>query len=329
MDPLFRKILRDRNLINVRYDSETESIWLYGNPEECPCFNLEIFQDFHAVQLDIIEYFKANNMQPRIPIKFFVYASQVPNVFGYGGALENLVKAFEKKDRESLLACANVAVKSMYLNSHNLHLPLHTIAYIEGDALGGAFQAALSFNAIIAEEHAQFGLQQIRFNMCPGIGLYSFLARRVGINNADNIIRSARLYTASEMRDMGAITEIAATGDGKRIVDRYMKEYRRSFDVMQTLHAAKMRFAPLKYDELEYMVDLWIKAMTNLDDEQIARLKRIAESQRQQIYGIPRRLRTKQDRRSGVWDEEFPFVDSNGNVVEKDRRHLPDPREKG
>ena len=326
MDPLFHKIIRDRKQVTVRYDSATEAIWTYANPEECPCFNLEFFQEFHEVQQDIIAYFKAYDMNPKIPIKFFVYASQVPGVYGYGGALSGLVKAFKEKDRESLETCSLVAIKNMYLNIHNLHLPLQTIAFIEGDALGGAFQAALSFNAIIAEEQSQFGLQQIRFNMCPGIGLYSFLARKVGVVNADRIITNSRLYTAQEIQEMGAITEIARRGEGKKVVDRYMKRYRRSFKVMQTLHAAKLRYAPFEFDELEYMASLWVDAMLNLDDEDIARLEKIADSQRQQIYGIPQRLRAKQDRRFDDGERDFPIVDANGNVIAEDRRRTPDPR---
>jgi len=325
MDSLFQKIVRDRNEITVRYDAETEAIWVYANPEECPCFSLEFFQEYHEVQMDIIRYFEASNMRPEVPIKFFVYASQIPNVYGYGGKLEGLVTAFKNKDRENLMKCANVAIENMYLNTNNLRLPLHTIAYIEGDALGGAFQAALSFNAIIAEEHTQFGLQQIRFNMCPGIGVYSFLARKVGVNNADAIIRNARLYTAQEINEMGAITEIARTGEGKKVVDRYMKQYKRSFRVMQAIHAAKMHYAPLEFEELEYMAELWADTMTRLSSEEISKLEKIADSQRKQIYGISQRLRAKQDRRL-ISDAEFPLVDSEGNVVEQDRRHRSDPR---
>ena len=329
MDPLFHKIIRDRKQVTVRYDAATEAIWTYANPEECPCFNLEFFQEFHEVQQDVIAYFKAYDMKPKIPIKFFVYASQVPGVYGYGGALNGLVKAFKEKDRENLEACSKVAIKNMFLNTHNLHLPLQTIAFIEGDALGGAFQAALSFNAIIAEEQSQFGLQQIRFNMCPGIGLYSFLARKVGMNNADKIILHSRMYTAQEIHEMGAITEIAREGEGKKVVDRYMKQYRRSFKVLQTLHAAKFRYAPFEFKELEDMAALWVDSMLNLGDEDIAKLEKIAESQKQQIYGIPQRLRAKQDRRFDVETEGFPFVDAEGNMVKAERRGSPDPRDKG
>jgi DSF synthase len=329
MDPLFHKIVQDRKQVTVRYDSKTEAIWTYANPEECPCFNIEFFQEFHDVQMDVINYFKANNMKPKIPIKFFVYASQVPGVYGYGGALNGLVKAFKEKDRDNLEACAKVAIKNMYLNTHNLNLPLQTIAFIEGDALGGAFQAALSFNAIIAEEQSQFGLQQIRFNMCPGIGLYSFLARKVGMNNADKIIKHSRMYTAQEIHEMGAITEIAKEGEGKKVVDRYMQLYRRSFKVMQTLHAAKFRYAPFEFEELEDMAAMWVDSMLNLDEEDIARLEKIAESQKQQIYGIPQRLRAKQDRRFDTPTGSFPLMDADGKVIKEDRRGNSDPRTQG
>jgi DSF synthase len=328
MDPLFQKILRDREQFSVRYDSRNEAIWVYGNPKECPCLDKAMFDDFYSIQLDIIEYFNAYDMKPEIPIKFFVCASHVPDVYSYGGELFGMIDVIEKHDRESLEKCAKIVIDTVYLNMTNLGLPLQTITLLEGDALGGGLYAALSYNAIIAEEQVMLGMQQIRFNMCPGVGAYGMLAHKVGMNNADRIILSTELMNAREFYEIGGITEVAKRGEGKRAVDKYMKQYRRSFNAMQTLHAMQMRHASLDYAELEDMASLWVESLLRLDDSDIARIKKIAEAQKQKIYGIDKRLRTKQDRRF-MQTHEFPFIDPDGNVIERDRRTRPDPRMQG
>ncbi len=329
MDKFFHRIMKDRELISVRYDSKTGAVWAYGNPKNCPCLTMSMFEDFYSVQKDVLDYLKANDMKPKNPINFFVYASQVPEVFGYGGELNELIQVIENKDRQKLERCAEYVIKTTYINVMNFWAPLQTIALIEGDTMGGGFQAALSYNTRIAEEQAKFGLQQTRFNLCPGIGIYSLLARAVGMNNADRIITSSKTYSAKEMQEMGAVTEVVPKGEGGKAIERYMKQYLRSFNVMQTLHAAKLRYAPFEYKELEDMAALWVDAMLRFDTAGLDRLKKIAEAQKQQLYGIFHRLRTKQDRRFDTSPKTFPIIDADGNVIEEDRRKNPDPRKKG
>ena len=42
-----------------------------------------------------------------------------------------------------------------------------TISLVQGDALGGGFESALSSDIIVAEESAQLGLPEILFNLFP------------------------------------------------------------------------------------------------------------------------------------------------------------------
>jgi hypothetical protein len=98
---------------------------------------------------------------------------------------------------------------------------------------------------------------------------------------------------------------------------------------MQTLHAAKMRYSPFEFSELEDMATLWVDSMLNLTNEDIQRLDKIAEAQKQQLYGITKRLRTKQDRRFDTSTSRFPLTDADGNIIEKDRRTHLDPRMQG
>jgi DSF synthase len=56
----------------------------------------------------------------------------------------------------------------MYRRITNFRSPtMTTISLVQGDALGGGFEAALTSDVIIAEESAQMGLPEILFNLFP------------------------------------------------------------------------------------------------------------------------------------------------------------------
>src|SRR3972149_4441233 len=61
---------------------------------------------------------------------------------------------------------------------------LTTISLVQGDALGGGFETALSSDVIIAEQSAAMGLPEVLFNLFPGMGAYSLLTRRIGRGGA-------------------------------------------------------------------------------------------------------------------------------------------------
>ena len=325
MRMMFNKLLRERKELTVRYDTSTKALWVYMKPKDCPCLNLNILNEYHEVQQELIDYFHQNDMAPEIPVKFLILASQTPEIYGYGGNILEIIETVKNIDREKIEQCAEVAIKGMYNHVVNLHLPIHTVALVEGVAVAGGFEKVLSFNAVIAEEQSIFGLQQMRFNFFPGSAIYSLLARKVGMRKADEIIVGMKTYTADEMKEMGVVTQVAQKGEGKKAVDRYLRKYLKGFNGLQALHAAKMRYRPFEFQEMEDMAKIWVDSLMNLDEKDIKIMEIVAEKQKDSIFNIPHLLRAKQDRRFNP-DVDFPLIGTDGNLIEKDRRHLPDPR---
>jgi len=168
----FRNIIRDRTEISVRYDVETASVWCYLKPKVRPCFSYKMLCEIHALQQELISYFQKYDMNPPVPVKFFVWASQANGIFNYGGDLNMFADVIERQDKETLTDYGTLATEIVYLNSINLNLPLTTLSVVEGNALGGGFEAAFSCNIMIVEEQAKIGLPEIRFNLFPGMGAY-------------------------------------------------------------------------------------------------------------------------------------------------------------
>ncbi len=326
MDKEFHRLLRNRGEITVRYDPKTEAIWGYSNPNVRPCYSIELVREFRQLQLDIIDYFKRSDMKPKTPIKYFVNASQTPEIYNYGGDLNLFSEFIAKKDGDGLFEYAKICIDIVYMNAVNLHLPITSVSLVEGDALGGGFEAAISCNITIVEEHSHMGLPEIRFNLIPGMGAYSFLARSVGIKMAEEIIASGKVYDATTLHEMGVITQVVKRGEGEKAVNQYMKRNNRLFNGMQAIQAARQRYAPLDYEELIDITKIWVDAALRLEPKDLKMMKKLIDAQNQKTINMNYKLRTKQDRRFENDNISFPYTDSDGNIILFDRRSKKDPR---
>ena len=90
--------------------------------------------------------------------------------------------------------------------------PKPLIAAVEGFALGGGLELALCADIIIAGEGAKLGLPEVKVGILPGGGGTQRLARLVGRHRAMLLIMTGRIFGAAEALSMGAISEVAPTG---------------------------------------------------------------------------------------------------------------------
>jgi DSF synthase len=192
--------------------------------------------------------------------------------------------------------------------------------------LGGGFEAALAHHVMIAEEQCELGLPEIRFNLFPGMGAYTFLARYVGIQLADQIISSGKMYDVSTLHKMGVVTQVVKKGEGEKAVNQFIRKHSRAFNGMQALQEARQRHAPLDYDELIDITKIWVDAALKLKPKDLKMMKKLVDAQNQKAIDMQYKLRTKQDRRFEKENIEFPFEDLEGNMITQDRRSGKDPR---
>ncbi|GAG42339.1 unnamed protein product, partial [marine sediment metagenome] len=83
------------------------------------------------------------------------------------------------------------------------------IAAINGYALGGGLELALSCDIRIASENAMFGLPEVTLGIIPGWGGIQKLVRIVGLGKAKEIIYSGALIDAGEAMEIGLINKVA------------------------------------------------------------------------------------------------------------------------
>lgn len=82
-------------------------------------------------------------------------------------------------------------------------LPQVVVAAVNGYALGGGCELALTADFRLAAENAQFGQPEIKLGVIPGAGGTQRLARLVGVQKAKELIYGGELYDAQASLAMG------------------------------------------------------------------------------------------------------------------------------
>ncbi|WP_121114288.1 crotonase/enoyl-CoA hydratase family protein [Croceibacterium ferulae] len=271
---------RDRELfvyqdLETEVDVELETLWTYMNQKVRPSFNPELLVQFGTWQDDIDEAVTAGGL----PIKYVVLGSRFPGVFSLGGDLDLFAAHIRNGNREALRRYGHACVEILHRNMLSLGQPIVTIALVEGDALGGGFEALLSFNVVIAERGTKFGLPETLFGLFPGMGAHCFLSRRLGAARAEQMILSGKTYSAEELYDLGIIHGLADPGQGRAEVENYIRQNRRRHAGHCAIYEASRAVHPLDLAELQTVVDLWADAALRLSEGDLKLMRRLVNAQ--------------------------------------------------
>jgi len=87
-------------------------------------------------------------------------------------------------------------------------LPVPVIAAVNGFALGGGLELALSCDIILAAETARFGQPEVNLGIIPGFGGTQRLARRIGVEAARLLIYSGEMIDAREALRLGLLARV-------------------------------------------------------------------------------------------------------------------------
>jgi len=89
------------------------------------------------------------------------------------------------------------------------NVPVPVIAAVDGAALGGGFELALSCDFIVSASNSIFGLVETRLGIIPGAGGTQRLARAVGGSLAKELVYTARLFNAQQALQYGAVNRVS------------------------------------------------------------------------------------------------------------------------
>ncbi len=261
--------------LDVLYDDKAATLWTFMNPERRPSFTPTMLSDFESWQELIGKGFGPD----KVPIRYLVLGSRAADVFCFGGDLELFQKLIRDRDREALVSYGHRCCAILDRNVASLDLPMLTIGLVQGAALGGGFEALLSFDYIIAERHATFGLPEIMFGLYPGMGAHAFLSRKLGAAMADRIIVSNRTYTAEELYELGLVHAIAEPGDGENAVRDFIKKSERRHAGLLGARKASKRVWPIDLEELNAITEMWADTALQLSENDLKVMSRLVAAQ--------------------------------------------------
>jgi DSF synthase len=269
----------------VEFDPEYGVIWGMFNPKGMPCFSLRLLDDIraHDEQLELNRGRVLFEGEARAA-HYYVAGSRVKGVFNLGGDLALFTMLIQAGDREALLRYARRCIDCIHPRIQHYGVPtLTTISLVQGDALGGGFETALSSDVIIAEESATMGLPEILFNLFPGMGALSLLARRMGLRAAEEFILSGRILKAKELADLGLVDVVVPDGMGECATYQWIAKNERRRNGMQAVFHSRNIVHPITRAELDGVTEAWVDAALRLDEKDLRMMKRLVAAQQRRL----------------------------------------------
>jgi len=262
------------------YDQKYNLAWYFMHTTPRQCFTTTLLTEINRWFSNLRE--ELHSGQGR-KISYIVLASDVPGVFNLGGDLSLFKRHIELKNREALFEYAKICVDAMYANMSITDCDVTTISLVQGDALGGGFEAALSSEVLIAERGSKMGLPEVLFNLFPGMGAYSILSRKIGDGLAQRMILGGKLYSAEELYDMGVVDVLVDEGAGEMAVYDYVAKENRSRNAYRAFRKARKCCNPVSYEELMNIAEVWVDAALQLDRRDIRMMERLVARQTQKV----------------------------------------------
>lgn len=265
----------------VRHHADAESDWCFmhaGAPAAYhPCFSERLLQETRRHQ-EAIRRRLAADTDPRTGIHHLVLASDA-DVFNLGGDLALFAQLIRSGNRGRLLEYARLCIEVAF-NFHRLYEDrVHSIAVVQGEALGGGFEAALCCHTIIAEEGAGMGFPEVLFDLFPGMGAYTFLTRRVTPAVAERMMLDARVYPVEELLAMGVVDQVVPKGEGLAAARELVRKHQRIGNALRSMNAVRHACKPVGLDELLEVTTEWVDAAMRLNERGLRTMERLIRAQ--------------------------------------------------
>lgn len=252
------------------YDREIYSVWIRMRPEGVPSFTPNLLHDLRK---------EADTLNSRCDYDFAILSSDVPGVFSYGGDLALFAQLAERRDKWALTQYAELCIQNMWSNMICFgRQSAITVALVQGDALGGGFEAALGCSFLAAEKDARFAFPEVISNVFPGMGACNLLPLRCGTKVAQDIITSGDVYTSQQLHELGVVDLVLPKGEGVEALRHYLHNLpsRNSF-----IHYRRGRQIAegVSLRSLQDIGRVWVQCVLNADEESIRRMRRISRAQ--------------------------------------------------
>ena len=116
------------------------------------------------------------------------------------------IKEFSDFGSSNAENLARTGQDKLFNKIENLKKPV--IAAVNGFALGGGLELAMSCHIRYASDNAKLGLPEVTLGLIPGYGGTQRLPKLVGKGRANEMIFSAKMITADKAKEIGLVNEV-------------------------------------------------------------------------------------------------------------------------
>ncbi|HEX7908479.1 MAG TPA: crotonase/enoyl-CoA hydratase family protein [Paraburkholderia sp.] len=275
-----RPFLEAGNLsqISAYYEEGRNVMWMMLRAQPRPCFNLDLVHD-------ILELAQAAR-ESGLPIDFWVTGSLIPDMYNVGGDLDFFAEAIRSGKRHDLMAYARACVDCVHAAARGFDTGAISIAMVEGTALGGGFEAALAHHFLLAQNDARMGFPEIAFNLFPGMGGYSLVARKTGMRLAEELIGMGESHTAEWHHAKGLVDQLFEPGEGYVATRTFIDTLKPKMNGIRAMLRARQRVLQLSRAELMAITEDWVDAAFAIEEKDLAFMERLVTLQNRRTSNV-------------------------------------------
>jgi len=268
--------------LSAYYEEGRRTMWMLLRAQPRPSFNHELIEEIMNLSYAA--------QRSGLPIDFWVTGSLVPTMFNAGGDLRFFVESIKNGRREALRAYARACVDCIHAAARGFDTGAVSIAMVEGSALGGGFEAALAHHFILAQNSARMGFPEIAFNLFPGMGGYSLVARRSGMKLAEELICEGESHTAEWFEQRGLVDKVFQPGEGYQATRTFIDTIKPKLNGVKAMLKARQRVLQLTRAELMDITEDWVDFAFTIEPKDIAYMERLVQLQNRHSAQVLRKV---------------------------------------
>ncbi len=276
---------QEYRLLRSQDDPVANTYWCFMHARRAPlesgyraCFSPQLIKEVRQFQKRASDKLTTRATHSDNRLAHVVLASDA-DVFNLGGDLDLFCRLIRERNREHLLAYARECVEGVHAFHAHLNRNAHTIALVQGDALGGGFEAALSCQTIIAEAGVGMGFPEVLFDLFPGMGAYSFLCKRVSPKFAEEMMLDGSIYSSEELHRLGIVDILVPRGDGIQAVHDFVKRNQRISHARAAMNRVREIAQPVNLIELMQVTEIWVDTAMQLGEKSLRTMERLVRAQ--------------------------------------------------
>lgn len=180
------------NYKNIKIETNNQLAFIIINrPDVRNALNMETVDEIQSA---------LHELELNETILCVVFTGEGEKSFAAGADISQL------KDRTGLETLVNRGMQQVY--DYIESYPKPTIAMVNGYALGGGCELAMSCDIRIASTNAKLGLPELNLSIIPGAGGTQRLARLVGKGKALEMILTGKIVSGEEAKMCGLVSEL-------------------------------------------------------------------------------------------------------------------------